>query len=122
MQTVGRAKGFLFSTQWEEPFGLAVAEAMAAGTPVLAYPRGSMPELVKDGESGYLISTEKGMVEAIHRIESLDRRRCREWVQENFSVEQMVDDPSPGLFLPIASEPSGYSGHSTTTPARLRLI
>jgi glycosyltransferase involved in cell wall biosynthesis len=91
MQTVGRAKGFLFSTQGEEAFGLAVAEAMAAGTPVLAYPRGSMPELVKDGESGYLISTEEEMIEAIHRIESLDRRRCRQWVQENFSVEQMVD-------------------------------
>lgn len=91
MQIVGRAKGFLFPPQWEEPFGLAVAEAMAAGTPVLTYPRGSMPELVKHGESGYLSRTEDEMVEAIHRIENLDRRRCREWVQENFSVEQMVD-------------------------------
>ena len=69
----------------------AVAEAMAAGTPVLAYPRGSMPELVKHGESGYLLYTEDEMVEAIHRIESLDRQRCREWVEENFSVEQMVN-------------------------------
>jgi glycosyltransferase involved in cell wall biosynthesis len=91
MQTIGRAKGFLFPTQAEEAFGLAVAEAMAAGTPVLAYSRGSMPELVKDGESGYLISTEEEMIQAMHRIESLDRRRCRQWVQENFSVEQMVD-------------------------------
>jgi len=91
MQTVGRAKGFLFPSQWEEPFGLAVAEAMAAGTPVLAYPRGSMPELVKHGESGYLVDTEDEMVEAIYRIERLDRRRCRDWVQENFSVEQMVE-------------------------------
>jgi glycosyltransferase involved in cell wall biosynthesis len=91
MQTVGRAKGFLFPAQWEEPFGLAVAEAMAAGTPVLTYPRGSMPELVKHGESGYLIDTEEEMVEAIHRIERLDRSRCRKWVEENFSVERMVD-------------------------------
>lgn len=91
MQIVGRAKGFLFPPQWEEPFGLAVAEAMAAGTPVLTYPRGSMPELVKHGESGYLSRTEDEMVEAMYRIESLDRRRCREWVQENFSVEKMVD-------------------------------
>ena len=91
MQTVGRAKGFLFPPQWEEPFGLAIAEAMAAGTPVLTYPRGSMPELVKHGESGYLIDTEEEMVEAIHRIECLDRSRCRKWVEENFSVEQMVD-------------------------------
>jgi glycosyltransferase involved in cell wall biosynthesis len=91
MQTVGRAKGFLFPPQWEEPFGLAVAEAMAAGTPVLTYPRGSMPELVKHGESGYLVQTEEEMVEAINRIERLDRKRCRRWVEENFSVEQMVD-------------------------------
>jgi glycosyltransferase involved in cell wall biosynthesis len=91
MQTVGRAKGFLFPTQWEEPFGLAVTEAMAAGTPVLAYPRGSMPELIQHGETGYLLHTEDEMVDAIHRIERLDRQHCRGWVQENFSVERMVD-------------------------------
>jgi glycosyltransferase involved in cell wall biosynthesis len=91
MQTVGRAKGFLFPSQWEEPFGLAVAEAMAAGTPVLTYPRGSMPELVKHGESGYLARSEDEIVEAIRRIDDLDRRRCRKWVEENFSVEQMVE-------------------------------
>jgi glycosyltransferase involved in cell wall biosynthesis len=91
MQIVARAKGFLFPSQWEEPFGLAVAESMAAGTPVLTYPRGSMPELVRHGESGYLVCSEDEMVEAIYRIDSLDRRRCREWVQENFSIEKMVD-------------------------------
>jgi glycosyltransferase involved in cell wall biosynthesis len=90
MQIVGRAKGFLFPPQWDEPFGLAVAESMAAGTPVLTYPRGSMTELVKHGESGYLVRTEDEMVEAIDRIERLDRRRCRSWIGENFSLEQMV--------------------------------
>ena len=91
MQMLGRAKGFLFPSRWEEPFGLAVAEAMAAGTPVLAYPRGSMPELVKRGVSGYLVRSDDEMVEAIHWIERLDRRRCREWIGESFSVEQMVE-------------------------------
>jgi glycosyltransferase involved in cell wall biosynthesis len=57
----------------------------------LAYPRGSMPELVKHGESGYLVCTEDEMIESIYRIKTLDRRHCREWVQENFSVEQMVE-------------------------------
>lgn len=90
MRIVGQAKGFLFPPQWEEPFGLAVAEAMAAGTPVLTYPRGSMPELVKHGESGYLSRTEDEMVDAIKRVGSLDRRRCRAWVEANFSVERMV--------------------------------
>jgi len=91
MQMMGRAKGFLFLPQWEEPFGMVVAEAMAAGTPILAYPRGSMPELVKHGETGYLIRNEDELVEGIQGIERLDRRRCREWVQERFSVGKMVD-------------------------------
>jgi glycosyltransferase involved in cell wall biosynthesis len=104
MQIVGRAKGFLFPSQWEEPFGLAVAESMAAGTPVLAYPRGSMPELVRHGESGYLVCNEDEMVEAIYRIERLDRRLCREWVRENFSIEQMVESYET-LYRRIAGGP-----------------
>jgi glycosyltransferase involved in cell wall biosynthesis len=91
MQTFARAKGFLFPSQWEEPFGMAMAEAMAAGAPVLSYPRGAMAELVKDGESGYLVANEDEMVEAIQRVDRLERRRCRDWVREHFSVEQMVD-------------------------------
>jgi glycosyltransferase involved in cell wall biosynthesis len=77
---------------------------MAAGTPVLAYPRGSMPELVRHGESGYLVCSEDEMVEAIYQIERLDRRRCREWVGENFSIEQMVESYER-LYRRIASSP-----------------
>jgi glycosyltransferase involved in cell wall biosynthesis len=91
LQTMGRAKGFLFPLQWDEPFGMVVIEAMAAGTPVLAYRRGSMPELIKNGDTGYLVENEAEMVEMTHRIENLDRGRCRTWVQQHFSVEQMVD-------------------------------
>jgi glycosyltransferase involved in cell wall biosynthesis len=91
MQTMGRAKGFLFPLQWEEPFGMVVIEAMAAGTPVLTYSRGAMPELVRHEETGYLLADENEMVEAIDRIERLDRRRCREWVQQHFSAAQMVE-------------------------------
>ena len=91
MQTFARAKGFLFPAQWEEPFGMVVAEAMAAGTPVLAYRRGSMAELIKDGETGYLVADEDAMLQAIQRIEQLDRKSCRAWVQNRFSVEQMAD-------------------------------
>ena len=70
---------------------LKVLEAMAAGTPVLAYARGSMPELVKHGETGFLVDSEDQMVEMIHRLGSLDRAHCRAWIAEHFSVEQMVD-------------------------------
>jgi glycosyltransferase involved in cell wall biosynthesis len=58
---------------------------------VVAYPRGSMPELIKHGETGYLLDIEDEMVEMLDRIETLDRARCREWVEEHFSVERMVD-------------------------------
>jgi glycosyltransferase involved in cell wall biosynthesis len=58
---------------------------------VLAYRRGSMPELIKNGETGYLLENEEEMVEMIHRIGTLDRARCRSWVEERFSLEQMID-------------------------------
>jgi glycosyltransferase involved in cell wall biosynthesis len=91
VRLMSKAKGFLFPLQWDEPFGMVVIEAMAAGTPVVAYSRGSMPELIKHGETGYLLDMEDEMVEAIDRIETLDRARCRKWVEERFSVERMVD-------------------------------
>jgi glycosyltransferase involved in cell wall biosynthesis len=87
---MGKAKGFLFPLQWDEPFGLVVIEAMAAGTPVIAYGRGSMPELIKNGETGYLVENEHEMVAMSNRTESLDRERCRAWVAEHFSMDQMV--------------------------------
>ena len=88
---MGKAKGFLFPLQWDEPFGMVVIEAMAAGTPVLSYRRGSMPELIRSGETGYLLDSEEEMVETAHRVETLERARCRSWVEERFSVEQMID-------------------------------
>jgi len=91
LATVGKAKGFLFPLQWDEPFGMVVIEAMAAGTPVLAYERGSMPELIKNRETGFLVQCEDEMVEMTRQIQTLDRARCRKWVEERFSVAQMVD-------------------------------
>ncbi len=90
VELMGRAKGFLFPLQWDEPFGLVVIEAMAAGTPVIAYGRGSMPELIKHGETGYLVQSEDEMVAQCGKIENLDRQRCRDWVAERFSMDQMV--------------------------------
>jgi glycosyltransferase involved in cell wall biosynthesis len=91
VQLMSQAKGFLFPLQWDEPFGMVVIEAMAAGTPVVAYPRGAMPELIKHGETGYLLDIEDEMVDTLGRIDTLDRARCRNWVEERFSVERMVD-------------------------------
>ena len=90
MALVSRAKAFLFPLQWDEPFGLAVAEAMAAGTPVVTYPKGSMPELVRHGETGFLAESEAEATQALKDIGSIDRRECRQWVQEQFTVDRMV--------------------------------
>jgi len=91
VEWMGRARGFLFPLQWDEPFGMVVVESMAAGTPVLTYRRGSMPELIKDGETGYLLEDEDSLTEALALTERLSRKRCRQWVEKHFSVERMVD-------------------------------
>lgn len=87
---VSRAKGFLFPLQWEEPFGLAVAEALATGTPVVTYPRGSMPELVQDGETGFLAGSEEEAARAIAQLYRIDRTQCRRRVANHFSVNAML--------------------------------
>ncbi|MEK7557021.1 MAG: glycosyltransferase [Patescibacteria group bacterium] len=107
------AKLFLFPLQWEEPFGFTIVEAMASGTPVVAYAKGAIPEIIKDGETGFIVNAseddrrgnwmitktgEEGMFEAVERIYSLPleryqamRRACREHVERSFTVEKMVD-------------------------------
>lgn len=86
-----RARGFLFPIQWPEPFGLVMIEAMAAGTPVIAFPEGSVPEIVVEGQSGFLVRDEDEMVEAIGRIDTIDPAECRRYVQEKFSVSKCTD-------------------------------
>jgi len=90
LELISRARGFLFPLQWDEPFGMVVIESLAAGTPVLAYNRGSMPELIRNGHTGRLCETEEQMIEAVAAIDCIDRKRCRQSVAENFSVERMV--------------------------------
>ena len=91
LELVSKAKGFLFPLQWEEPFGLAVVEAMACGTPVVTLSRGSMPELVADGVSGFVAESEDELAGAVAKLGSLDRRRVRTHVEERFTYQRMVD-------------------------------
>jgi glycosyltransferase involved in cell wall biosynthesis len=91
LQLVSRARGFIFPLQWDEPFGLAVAEAQACGVPVITYPKGSMPELIADGETGFLCGSEAEMLEAVSRVSSIDRSACRRRIENNFSLEKMLD-------------------------------
>jgi glycosyltransferase involved in cell wall biosynthesis len=91
---------FLNPIQWDEAFGLVVPEANACGTPVIAYARGSMPELIKDGVNGFLVKPNdlEGMIKLTEKIYQMPedkyramRRACRQHVEENFTVEKMVD-------------------------------
>jgi glycosyltransferase involved in cell wall biosynthesis len=114
LRLMGRAKGFLFPLQWDEPFGMVVIEAMAAGTPVLAYRRGSMAELIKHGETGFLPENEDEMVESARKVSTLDRARCRSWVEEAFSLKRMVD----GYERLYRTAAGGKAGRSKRQDAR----
>lgn len=89
---LGKAKALLHPIHFEEPFGLSVAEAMLCGTPVIAYRRGSMPELIRDGETGFLASGLKDAVERVDQLSTIDRSKCREWALSQFSMQKMVKD------------------------------
>lgn len=91
LDIVSQAKAFLFPLQWDEPFGLSMVEAMACGTPVIAYPRGSVPEIVADGESGYIVESEQDAISALSKVGELDRRWVRSTVESRFNYERMVD-------------------------------
>ncbi len=86
-----KAKALLFPIQWEEPFGLVMTEAMSCGTPVIAMRRGSVPEVVADGETGFVVDTVKQMASAIKKIGSISRAACRKRVEDNFTTEKMVE-------------------------------
>lgn len=89
----GQAKALLYPIEWEEPFGLVVTEAMACGTPVIAYRRGSMPELIEDGKTGFVIDSDiDKLVEAMKKVDQIDRVVTRKHVEDKFSKERMVDD------------------------------
>ena len=91
-QVLGRARALLHLIDFEEPFGFSVVEAMACGTPVIAYRRGSLPELVVPGENGFLVGTVEDAVGAVGAVADLDRAAVRRSVEEHFSVDRMVDE------------------------------
>jgi glycosyltransferase involved in cell wall biosynthesis len=93
------AKAFVFPILWEEPFGLVMIEAMACGTPVVAFNHGAISEVLVDSKIGYVIDrdSEDDVISAIKNIDKIKREDCRKWVEEKFTVEKMVGDYEDGL-------------------------
>jgi len=89
---LGEATALLFPIDWPEPFGLAVIEAMACGTPIIAFRRGSVPEVVEDGTSGFVVDTIEEAVRAVRRIVSLDRTMVRAAFERRFTAERVARD------------------------------
>jgi glycosyltransferase involved in cell wall biosynthesis len=89
-ELLGRAAALLFPIQWPEPFGLVMTEAMACGTPVIAWRNGSVPEVVADGETGFIVDSVDEMAAAVDRVGELDPHVMRSRVKELFSAEAMV--------------------------------
>lgn len=86
-----QAKCVLFPIRWEEPFGLVMTEAMSCGTPVVAMNHGSVPEIIKHGETGFVAENEKEFLEYAKRVDEIDPKKCRRWVEKNFSIKSMTD-------------------------------
>ena len=89
---LGKASALLHPINFDEPFGLSVAEAMYCGTPVIAFNRGSMPELISHGQTGYLVNDVGTAAEAVDTLKSISRTSCHSWASEKFSSEKMVAD------------------------------
>ena len=91
------AKAFIFPINWEEPFGLVMIEAMSCGTPVVAFNRGAVKEVLRDGLTGYVVDNHSQMVEAVKKVDLIDRKACRKHVEENFTIEKMIDSYEQAL-------------------------
>ncbi len=89
---LGGAKALLFPIDWPEPFGLVMIEAMACGTPVIAYRMASVPEVIDEGTTGFMVDNIDGAVAAVRRLGSIDRAICRQVFEERFSAERMAED------------------------------
>ena len=89
---LGQASGLLFPIDWPEPFGLVMIEAMACGTPVLAFNRGSVSEIIEDGKTGIVVQSKDEAIKKLPHLLTLDRRRIRHEFERRFSAQRMAHD------------------------------
>jgi len=91
-ELLGKASALLHPISFDEPFGLSIIEAMCCGTPVIAFNRGSMQELIQHGVNGFLVSNVEAAVDSVKELSTIDRSSCHRFVVENFSTKRMVND------------------------------
>nr|WP_294943787.1 glycosyltransferase family 4 protein [uncultured Mucilaginibacter sp.] len=91
-ELLGNAVALLHPINFAEPFGMSVAEAMLCGTPVIAFNKGSMPELIQHERTGFLVNTVDEAVDAVAQLSNISRQRCRDWAGSQFSAEKMAED------------------------------
>jgi glycosyltransferase involved in cell wall biosynthesis len=91
-QFLGEARALLFPINWPEPFGLVMIEAMACGTPAIAFPHGSVPEVIDDGVSGFIVDDVEGAVRVLENIDGFDRAECRATFERRFTAQRMAED------------------------------
>jgi glycosyltransferase involved in cell wall biosynthesis len=89
---LGHAYALLFPIDWPEPLGLVMIEAMACGTPVIAYRSGAVPEVMEEGHTGFIVEGLEDAVEAVRRVPELSRKRCREIFDQRFTATRMAHD------------------------------
>jgi glycosyltransferase involved in cell wall biosynthesis len=106
------AIALLVPIDWPEPFGLVMIEAMACGTPVIAFNRGSVPEIVEDGLTGFIVEDELGAIGAVQRLSEIDRERVRQRFDERFTARRMAQDYL-GVYRSL---------HDTSAAPRLRVV
>ncbi len=88
---LGKAAALLVPVQWDEPFGIVFAEALACGTPVISCPRGALPEIIQEGKDGLLVSNEAEGVKAVKKIPNIRRKHCREKAEASFSLPSVLN-------------------------------
>ena len=112
---LGNAAALLFPIDWPEPFGLVMIEAMACGTPVIAWRNGSVPEIIEDGVTGFIVSDEAAAVEAVARASKLDRGRIRQVFDARFSADRMTEKYA-AVYEEIIRRPIPFSRAITKLP------
>ncbi len=110
---LGEAKALLHPILFDEPFGLSVAEAMMCGTPVIAFDRGSMSELIENGATGFLVQDEQTAIKAVERVQALDPHYVRAHAQEQFSVERMVSEYIEAYEMVLRNSNTRYAVRGT---------